>query len=96
MFLVKYLGDFNYREILDNYDENYLLQLDENNFIKIYNLFKKYKFYFINDIIVNYLEIFSLNDSVVESKILKLKEELGINFVYIIGNDMRYLEKILN
>lgn len=95
MFLNKYLDNFAYEEIIGNYNECYLCYLDENNFIQIYNVFKKYDFYFINDIIVNFLEIFSLDKSFVERKILELKEELGEKFVYIIGNDMRYLEKFI-
>lgn len=96
MFLEKYLDDFEFDEVLDNYDLNYLLGLDEINFINIYNLFKNNKFYFINDIIINFLEIFSLEYNYVENKILELKKELGENFAYIIGNDLRYLEKILD
>lgn len=96
MFLEKYLDDFEFDEVLDNYDLNYLLGLDEINFINIYNLLKNNKFYFINDIIINFLEIFSLEYNYVENKILELKKELGENFAYIIGNDLRYLEKILD
>ena len=42
--------------IINNYNNEYLNSLDEDNFIKIYNLFKKYKFYFIDDIVLKYLE----------------------------------------
>lgn len=96
MFLEKYLSKFYFDLVLDNYKEFYLKSLDENNFIKIYELLRKYNFYFIDDIILNYLEIFTLNIEEVEEKILELKYLLGDNFVYIIGNDMRYLEKIIS
>ena len=56
---------------------------------------KKYNFYFIDDIILNYLEIFSMEAIEVEEKILELKDKLGDKFNYIIGIDMRYLESIL-
>ena len=39
MFLNKYLDEFYYNLLLDTYEEEYLNDLDEENFIKIYNLF---------------------------------------------------------
>ena len=56
MFLEKYVNSTYYNIILNNYNSEYLNSLDEDNFIKIYNLFKKYKFYFIDDIVLKYLE----------------------------------------
>ena len=95
MFLKKYLSESKFNLLLDTYEEFYLNDLDETNFIEIYNLFKKYNFYFVDDIILNYLEIFSMEPMEVEEKILELKDKLGDKFNYIIGIDMRYLESIL-
>ena len=58
MFLEKYLDEFYYNMVLDNYEYEYLKTLNEDNFKEVYNLLKKYNFYFINDIILNYIEIF--------------------------------------
>ena len=58
-------------------------------------ILKKYNFYFINDIILNYIEIFELDTKLLEEKLNILKEELGDNYIYIIGNNMRYLEVLL-
>ena len=79
----------------DIYEEWYLEGLDEKNFIEVYDVFKRYGFYFIDDIILNYLDIFCFDREEVEDGILDLKKELEDSFVSIIGNDMRYLEKIL-
>lgn len=95
MFLSKYLDEFYYNLLLDNYEMNYLNSLDENNFLLIYNLFKEFNFYFINDIILNYLEIFEMDYNIVLKKIKKLKDSLGNNFIYIIGSNMNYLENFL-
>ena len=95
MFLEKYLDEFYYNMVLDNYEYEYLKTLDEDNFKEVYNLLKKYNFYFINDIILNYIEIFELDTKLLEEKINILKEELGDNYLYIIGNNMRYLETLL-
>ena len=95
MFLSKYLDEFYYNLLLDNYEMNYLNSLDEDNFLLIYNLFKEFNFYFINDIILNYLEIFEMDYNIVLKKIKKLKDSLGNNFIYIIGSNMNYLENFL-
>ena len=95
MFLEKYLDDFYYNMVVENYDYNYLEGLDEDNFKEIYKLLKEYHFYYINDIILNYIEIFSLDKEEVEQKIKELKEKFGNNYVYLIGYDMRALDYIL-
>ena len=95
MFLEKYLDEFYYNMVLDNYEYEYLKTLDEDNFKEVYNLLRKYNFYFINDIILNYIEIFELDTKLLEEKLNILKEELGDNYIYIIGNNMRYLEALL-
>ena len=96
MFLEKYVNSTYYNMILNNYNIEYLNSLDEDNFIKIYNLFKKYKFYFIDDIVLKYLEIFDMDEDDVEEKINFLHEKLGDRYIYIIGNDLRYLDEILD
>lgn len=95
MFIYKYVNDFYFSMVMFNYDTEYLNSLDEDNFVKIYNLFKKYKFYFIEDIVLNYLEIFSMEYDVVEEGMALLKDKLGDNFVKIIGSNMNYLDEII-
>ena len=95
MFLDKYLDNFYYDMVYGNYDSSYLEGLDESNFVAVYNVFSKYNFYFINDIILNYIELFEMNPEDVEKGILKLKDKLGYDYVYIIGNDMKYLDEII-
>ena len=73
MFLEKYLDEFYYNMVLDNYEYEYLKTLDEDNFKEVYNLLKKYNFYFINDIILNYIEIFELDTNLLEQKLNILK-----------------------
>ena len=92
MFLHNYLDDFEYEFLIDNYEDYYLNSLNEKHFIEVYNLFQKYNFYFVNDIIINYLELFELELEKIEKNILNLKKSLGDKFIYIIGNDLRYLK----
>ena len=95
MFLSKYLSNFYYQQVIMNYQLDYLKQLDETNFIKIYNLFLKYHFNYIEDIVLKYLEIFTLDEDEVEEQIIKLKEHLGNDFVSIISKNITYLNQIL-
>lgn len=95
MFLTKYLNSFYYNELLDNYQEEYLNTLDEENFIKIYSLLKKCNFYYIEDIILKYLPIFTKDYQYVYNKIVYLKNKLGPNYIYLIGNNLQYLDAIL-
>lgn len=94
MFYNKYLDDYYINEIFNNYDINFLRSIDEEQFISVYNIFKKYNFDYIEDIIENYLELFTMDSNIVEEKILLLKDKLGDNFVNLIGEDMTYLEEI--
>jgi len=96
MFLRKYLNEFYFNLLLEHYNMDYLETIDESKFSEIYNLFMENNFYFVNDVIIKYLEIFNLDSIVVENGLSRLREELGTHYVYLIGDDMRYLETILN
>lgn len=96
MFYKNYLDDYYYNALFENYSTGYLESIDEENFKKVYEIFQKYKFYFIEDIIEGYLEIFELDSNKVEEKIISLKEELGEEYLYIIGEDLSLLEKIID
>lgn len=96
MFLEQYLNKIYLDLLYDKYEEWYILDIDESKFKDIYNLFKEYGFYFIDDIIINYLELFEYDKEFINKGILKLKDKLGDNFVYLIGNDLSYLDELLD
>ncbi|MBE6140380.1 MAG: hypothetical protein E7172_02465 [Firmicutes bacterium] len=96
MFLTKYLNNIYYNLVIDNYSNSYINYLDEKNFEKIYNLLKKYDFYFIDDIILNYLEIFLKEEKYVLEALEKMKIILGDNFVNIIGNNIYLMDKVID
>lgn len=96
MFIDRYLSNNKLKLLYRTYESEYIEGLNEDNFIKVYEIFREYNFYYIDDIILNYLEIFEVNPIKVEIKILELNKKLGDDFTYIIGNDLRYLEIMLD
>ena len=95
MFIKRYLNDTKFKLLEEVYNIEYINNLNDENFIKVYEVFRKYKFYFIDDIILNYLKVFELDSILVERKILELIKELGNKYTYIIGDNLTILEKIL-
>ena len=96
MFLDKYLNSTYLDLIYSNYNEGYLNTLDEKNFNNIYNLLKKYNFYFINDIILNYLELFEIEDEYVDKALNVIKNKIGDNWIKEIGRNMTMIDKIID
>ena len=95
MFLDKYLNSIYLDLVYDNYDEDYINLLDEDNFNKVYMLLKNNNFYFIDDIILNYLELFEIEEEYVQLAINVVKVALGDNFVKQIGNNLTLIDKII-
>lgn len=95
MFFHEILDDTKYELLFETYDKKYLLNFNQTNFLEIYKLLRKYNFYFIDDIILYYLEIFELDKEIVEKKIKELEKLYGKDFVYVIGEDLTKLEHIL-
>ena len=96
MFLETVLSEVNFNLILDKYDEEYLNDLDPYKFASIYNIFIDNKFYFIEDLITKYLEMFTLNELVVRDAIDSLKEEYGDDYIYHIGKYLSILDDAIN
>lgn len=95
MFLDKYLNSAYLDLVYSNYEEDYINLLDENNFNKVYMLLKNNNFYFIDDIILNYLELFEIEEKYVQLAITDVKSVLGDNFVEQIGKNMTLIDKII-
>lgn len=95
MFLEKYLNDIYLELVYDNYDENYLRLIDEDNFNKIYILLKNNGFYFIDDIILNYLELFEIDEKYIELAISDIKSLLGNDFAKKIGENLTLIDKVI-
>ena len=96
MIFDKYLND-TYLDILySNYNLDYLKSIDANNFIEIYNLLKSKGFYFIDDIIINYIDIFELDSYYLNKVLTYLEDKMGKDYIKRIGLNMTILDKIID
>ncbi len=95
MFINKYLNDVYINLLYSTYKEAYLNQIEEDNFKKIYNLLKKNNFYYIDDIILKYLELFTVNEIFVAKALKDFRKLLGENYVEQIGNNMSLIDKLI-
>lgn len=95
MFLDKYLNSTYLELLYSNYEEDYINLLDEDNFNKVYTLLKNNNFYFLNDIILNYLELFEIEEEYVSLALLDIKNILGNDYVLKIGKNMTLLSKVI-
>ena len=96
MIFDKYLNQSYLNILYTNYDENYLLSIDEDNFKDVYMLLKEEGFYFIDDIILNYLELFQIDVEYVRKAFTKIKEMVGSNYIKVVGTNMDILDKVID
>ena len=96
MFLEKYLNSTYLDLVYSNYNEDYLSMLDEENFYNVYMLLKNKDFYFIEDIILNYLELFEIDAKDVELALFDIKSLIGEDYIKKIGQNMSLLDKIIS
>ena len=95
MIFDKYLNPTYLNILYTNYDENYLLSIDEDNFKDVYMLLKEEGFYFIDDIILNYLELFQIDVEFVRKALTEIKEIRGEDYIKKIGTNMTLIDKII-
>ncbi len=95
MFLEKYLSPTYLDLVYSNYDTDYIKLLDEDNFARVYMLLKNNNFYFIDDIILDYLELFEIDEKYVELALQDAKSILGTNYVEKIGQKMTIIDTII-
>lgn len=95
MFIDKYLNSVYLDIFYNNYNLSYIRSFDEASFLKIYNLLREKGFYFIDDIILNYFEIFELDEISLRKALIFLEGVYGTDYVSIIGKNMTLLDKVI-
>ena len=91
----KYLDDFYKEELLENYDKEVIDSIDKSNGKKVLEVLNKYNFYFLEDVILNYIDIFMMDAADVEKGILRLRKKLGDDYLIKIGDDLSILDEII-
>ena len=92
MFLKDILNELDYRLLLNKYDFDYLKSIDYCNFMEVYIFLENRNVYFINDLLIHYLEIFTLDFVIVEKAFNALFNKYGDDYISIIGNNMSLLD----
>ena len=96
MFLNKYMNEIYYNQIIKKYDKEYLNLIDEELFLRNYEIFQKYNFYYIDEIILYYLELFELDNEELDIKLQYLIKKLGYDYLEIISKNIFILDNILD
>ncbi len=96
MFLDKYLDDLRLKILYTNYNEDYLNSLEESSFEEVYTLLKEKGFYYTNDIILNYLELFTIDKKYVEKSLNEISSLIKENYVEYLGKNMSLFDKVIS
>ena len=96
MFLDKYLDDLRLKILYTNYNEDYLNSLEESSFEEIYTLLKEKGFYYTNDIILNYLELFTIDKKYVEKSLNEISSLIKDNYIEYLGKNMSLFDKVIS
>ena len=80
--------------MLENKYEKYIyINLDKENIYKIINLLSNNGCYYIEELLENYLDIFTIDYDLFESKFNKLNKKYNNNLIDEISKDMNILEE---
>lgn len=96
MFLDKYLDDLRLKILYTNYNEDYLDSLEESSFEEVYTLLKEKGFYYTQDIILNYLELFTIDKKYVEKSLNTIESLIKDNYIEYIGKNMSLFNKVIS
>ncbi len=96
MFISEYITEFYFNQLLDKYDENYLLEFDRNNFVMNLNILKKHNITCINEIVLYFLEIFAIDTNELDYKFTKLASKSTVPLNLQLNENIFILNNILD
>lgn len=90
------LSDEDINELIKKYDSSLLEMVlyDQKNTIDVIAILNKYGVSIIYDLLMNYLEIFTLSPIFIEERLLKLQEKLGDSWREQINDNIELLGDI--
>lgn len=94
MFITEYLSEINTEILLSKYNVSFINNIDKKLFEQNLNIFLSHGFKdIIEDIIINYLEVFIEKTEYVEDSLEVLIEYLGDNYLNEIKENLYILSK---
>ena len=91
MFYNEYLNRLELELFHENYSDEIINSIDDKIALDNIKILQNHNCDFINDLIVNYLEIFFKNSNILETRLKLLKNELGEDYLKIIEGNMNLL-----
>ena len=82
-------------ELLDKYEDSIKNNLDKENVYKIITFLVKEKCEYIEDLLTDYLDIFTIEYNDFIKKYNELKKKYGENIISIIEDNLNILEELL-
>ncbi len=95
MIFDKYLDEEELDELFENYHISYLKNIDSILFEQNYQLLVSLGFDYMEDLVIKYLALFTLDTSILEKRLRILKNMLGENYIEIISNNLTILDSII-
>lgn len=81
------LNNIDIKVLKENFDDEIILQLDNQNVNKIYNYLINLGVYYAKDIFISQVDLFLLDYDLFVEKFGKLKQKLGENYIDMLGED---------
>lgn len=88
--------DVDIKVLKENFDDEMISQIEEENVAKIYSYLIKEGIYYAKDLFISSLDLFLLPSEVFIQKFEKLKNELGSDYINKLGEDSSLIEIMYN
>ena len=83
-------------EIVNKYNINLLKTINRDNFYKIINFLEKENCSFIEDIVSDYFDVFSIEYDLFIEKYNKLNQNYNGKYLMLVNEDMELLEQLFD
>lgn len=83
-------------EIVNKYNINLLKTINRDNFYKIINFLEKENCSFIEDIVSDYFDVFSIEYDLFIEKYNKLNQNYNGKYLILVNEDMELLEQLID
>ena len=86
------LDNIDIKILRENFDDEIISQLKEENVSKIYNYLINNGIYYAKDIFISQVDLFLIEYDTFVEKFEKLKNKLGDNYVDVLGEDCSLID----